>query len=372
MKILVSAIEPSSNKYLKSIQHYLNELDKNVEFIGIANKNIIKNPLYKVEDFSVMGISSVIPKIFFFKQAIKDMIELSKDVDAILLIDAPSFNLRIAKGIKEKYPNKPIIYYILPKIWAWNPKRLNLVEQYTSFHISILPFENQFYKNSLYLGNPLLDEYHKHNIDFSTNKYIAFLPGSRKSEIQSLMPIFKEVANNIRKKDKTTKMILVIPQSFSNEYIKTLYKDIQDFSIVNDTKEALSKSKFAFVCSGTATFEASLMGVPFVLVYIPKKIDLFIYNIVNFFKESNLSKIGYIGLANIISYFYNKEPIHKEVFKNVSAKKLLDIYNTFDYKQHHENINTLYNIVKIKDDSKNQNSLKSLSIFINNVITNEL
>lgn len=356
MKLLVSAIEPSSNKYLKVIAQHLED----TQLFGLAHRDIVPNSLYDLDNFSVMGIASVLPKIFFFKKVIKEMIDLSLDCDAVLFIDAPSFNLRIAKGIKEKYPNKPIFYYILPKIWAWKKSRLGLIEKYTDYHISILPFENKFYSKCIYLGNPLLDEYAKNTVDFSKNKYIAFLPGSRKSEIKALMPIFRDVAKKICNRDKEA--IIVIPDIFDKEYIENLYGDLSDFKIINNTKEAFSISSFAFVCSGTATFEATLSSIPFVLCYSFKGIDLLLYHLFfNIFNKQGLGAIGYAGLANIISHFESKPQIHKEVLPHVTSDALLDVYNNFDYKKHFENIELFREIMGTRE---NKNSLEKVANFI--------
>ncbi|VAY87723.1 Lipid-A-disaccharide synthase [hydrothermal vent metagenome] len=360
MKLLVSAVEPSSNKYLKQIATHLSD----TKLIGLGDKNIIKQTLYPVEDFSIMGIASVLPKIFFLKRAIDEMVELSKDAKAVLLIDAPSFNLKIAKKIKQKYPDKPIFYYILPKIWAWKKSRIELVEKYTDYHISILPFEHKFYPNALYFGNPLFDEYTKTNIDFSKNKYIAFLPGSRKSEIKSLLPIFKKMAKKINASFDNTKALLVIPDIFDTSYVDATYGNLKDFEIISDTKKAMSLSKFAFVCAGTATLEASLFGVPFTLCYTPRGIDWAIYFL--FFKildSSGLGKMGNVGLANIIAHFENKKPIHKEAFPIVDEDILWDIYDNFDYKEHYNNIDTLREIMN-KRNNKKTNSLKQIANFI--------
>jgi len=119
MNLLVSALEPSANLHLEPILDKLSEF----ELSGIFDEKF-GTPLYKSSEFSVMGIMDVLPKILKAKEAIKEMVFLSKTADTVLLIDSPAFNIPLAKAIKEKYPKKKIVYYILPKVWAWKKGRV--------------------------------------------------------------------------------------------------------------------------------------------------------------------------------------------------------------------------------------------------------
>lgn len=315
MKILVSALEPSSNLHLREI---LKEGELEIE--GIFDEEFGK-PLYSFKEFSVMGVLDIIPKIYKAKVAIREMVQISKRCDRVLLIDAPAFNIPLAKEIKRVNPKIEIIYYILPKVWIWKKSRIKKVEKYCDILASIFPFEKQFYKKSIYVGNPLLDEIKSFKKGVTNNGIVAFLAGSRKSEIRALMPIFREVAKEIRERK-----ILVIPKHFSKEEIKTLYGNIDEFEISHDTPKTLLIADFAFICSGTATLEASLIGTPFVLLYKAKKIDFLIAKIF-------VKNLKFVGLANIILNFANKNPLHKEFLQeNVNRKNLLLEYRNIDRK----------------------------------------
>ncbi len=312
-KILISALEPSANLHLKPILDIIGDYD--IE--GIFDPKFAK-PLYSSSDFSVMGFIDILSKIKKAKKAIKEMSTLSLHCDKVLLIDSPAFNLPLAKAIKKINPNIEIIYYILPKVWAWKAKRVAKVEKYCDKLASIFPFERKFYNKSIYVGNPLLDEIKLFKTKVTNNKTVAFLPGSRKSEIKSLMNIFKEVAKEIKEKK-----LLVIPKHFSKKEIKKIYGDIKEFTVVKDTQKALNESDFAFVCSGTATLEAAIIAVPFVLVYKAKKLDYFI--------AKRFVKLKHIGLANIIFDFENEKPLHKEFMQDeVNKTNLLKEYKELD------------------------------------------
>ena len=316
MKLLVSAHEPSSNFHLKEILKHT----KDIELIGIFSKEL-GNPLYDMSEIAIMGIVDTVKKIRWLFKVADEMVELAKDADKILLMDASGFNLPLAKKLKTAYPDKEIIYYILPQIWLTRPKRAKRLEKYCDHLLGILPFEIDFYNDKTkakYIGHPLLDEItvtHHHK----NSNTIAFMPGSRKSEILKLLPIFKEVRDRLSDK----KAILVIPQSFSLSKIDELYGDISAFEISTDTQSALAKSEFAFICSGTATLESALIGTPFTLSFIAKKVDFFI--------GTKIFGIKQVGLANIILTNYNNTTLHNELLQeSVTVERLLQEYHETD------------------------------------------
>ena len=271
-----------------------------------------------------MGIVDAIKKLRWFFKVADEMVELARDADKILLMDSSGFNLPLDKKLKTAYPDKEIIYYILPQVWASRPKRVEKLEKYCDKLLGILPFEVDYYpqKKAQYVGHPLLDEIDVHRIEEDTKNVITFMPGSRKSEITRLMPIFLELR---RKLGNDIRPILVIPPSFSRNKIAKLYIGNREFEIVRDTHEALRRSEFAFVCSGTATLEAALIGVPFTLAYIAKKIDFFI--------GTKLLNISHVGLANIILQKHNNTLLHEELLQEeVTVDNLLNAYYNTDKK----------------------------------------
>ncbi len=314
MKLLVSALEPSANLHL---QHLLKELP-GVRINGIFDRRL-GEPLYGMDEFSVMGIVDVLAKYFKGKEALHEMTALAAECDKVLLIDAPAFNIPLAKALKERYPKKEIIYYILPKVWAWKKKRAKKVDLYCDRLASIFPFERKFYNRAEYVGNPLLDEIDiVRNID-EKKETVAFLPGSRKGEVTRLMPVFKAVAKELEGRRK----LLVIPSFVAPEKVEEWYGDISAFEVIYDTHEAVAQSSFAFVCSGTATLETALIGTPFVLVYKARPIE---YKIGRFFV-----KLPHVGLANIIMDFEGFPQLHLEIFQeDVTPENLLRHYETTD------------------------------------------
>ncbi|MBL0687441.1 MAG: lipid-A-disaccharide synthase [Sulfurospirillum sp.] len=329
MKLLISALEPSANLHLKPILESL----KDYKLFGIFDE-CFGDPLLPSRLFSVMGFIDVIPKIRLAQRSIKEMAQLSLKVDKVILIDSPAFNLPLAKAIKEINKDVKIIYYILPQVWAWKEKRVAKVEKYCDVLASILPFEQKFYNNAKYVGHPLLDEITQCKKRYESTGYIAYLPGSRKSEIKKLLPIYKEVAKKIKKNN-----ILVIPPHFTPKEIKNIYGDTKEFDISRNANGAFLKSEFAFICSGTATLEASLIGTPLIMSYKAKMLDAFLIRI--------FVKLKHVGLANIIFDFAKISPLHVELLQNeVTAENLLEEYNHMDRELFFKNSKKLHKILK--------------------------
>lgn len=319
MKLLVCALETSSNIHLKAL---LKELDSSVEITGIFDKSL-GNPKYDITQLAVMGFVDVLKKLPFLLKINNEMVKLAKDVDIVLLMDSSGFNLPLAKKIKKKYPKKKIIYYILPQAWAWKRKRIPKIEASCDMLCSILPFEKEYYTKKeiiRYVGHPLLDQITQFKKSVKVSNKIAFMPGSRRGEITKLLPIYKELAKKINKE-----MILLIPPHFTQSYIQEVYGDISAFTIQRETHSTLQEVDFAFICSGTATLEAALIGTPFVLSYIAKPFDYFIVK--------NLIKIDFIGLANIFFEKMGRAPFHRErIQKEVTVANLMQDYTQSDSK----------------------------------------
>ena len=271
-----------------------------------------------------MGVVDALKKLRWFFKVADEMVALAAEADKILLMDSSGFNLPLAKKLKKAYPDKEIIYYILPQIWVTRPKRVKKLEAYCDRLLGILPFEIDYYQDKAeYVGHPLLDEIdltkRERGDQSNESKTIAYLPGSRRGEIAKLMPLYRQ----LRKKLPTQQALLVVPSTFDNDTIHHLYGDIDGFEVVKDTHAALYRSDFAFICSGTATLEAALIGTPFVLNYIAKKVDYFI--------GTKFLGLKQIGLANIILNHHDGTMLHQELIQeDVTLDNLLSEYYHFD------------------------------------------
>jgi len=314
MKLLVSALEPSGNLHLRSLIEHLDD----VKIFGIFDIDL-GTPIVPASEFGVMGIIDIIPKIALASKTKEQMLELAREMDAVLLIDAPAFNLPLAEALRREYPDIKIYYYVLPKVWAWKKKRALRVKKAVTKMLSIFPFEDEFFDGAEFVGNPLLDQIKEFKNETKKFNTVAYLAGSRKREVRMLMPYYHEL--NAKSSERG---LLVIAPHFSDEQIEELYGDILDFEVIRSVKEALLRSDFAYVCSGTATLEASIIGTPFVLVYKTNALE---FAIGRYFV-----KLPYVGLANIIFNFAGKKAMHPELLQDelsveamINARKNIDI-----------------------------------------------
>jgi lipid-A-disaccharide synthase len=253
-------------------------------------------------DLAFMGFAEVVknlPIIFKNIRFCKDDITAFKP-DAVILIDYPGFNLRIAEwahkeGIK-------VIYYISPQVWAWKEGRVKKMKKIIDKMLVILPFEKDYYKNKWnwevdYVGHPLIEaiEDKKKELGYidlqkaPVIKKIALLPGSRKQEISKKLPIMLEVAKSFPEYQFVVAEAPGLESSFYQPFLQA-YQNVA--SVNNATYQLLLESDAALVTSGTATLETALLGVPEIVCYKGSNIS---YQI-----AKRLIKIKYISLVNLI------------------------------------------------------------------------
>lgn len=271
--------------------------DKMEEAIG-------QKPIKHFKDLAFMGFVEVLANI---RTILGNIAFCKKDIeafqpDALLLIDYPGFNLRIAEWAKLK--GIKIYYYISPTVWAWKESRVYKIKKAVDHMFVILPFEKPFYDKYNYhvdyVGHPLLDAIDQyrfiqkdrvqfiHENKLNQAPIIAILPGSRKQEIRKKLPVMLEAV-----KDLTNYQIIVagapsLDHSFYQEFIKSNSVKI----VHGKTYDLLSASEAAIVTSGTATLETALLDIPEVVCYKTSKIS---YSI-----AKRLVKIKFISLVNLI------------------------------------------------------------------------
>lgn len=282
-----------------------------------AGATLVKH--YK--ELAFMGFIEVIKNL---RAIFKNLDYCKKDIlafkpDALILIDYPGFNLRIAEWAKQQ--GIKVIYYISPQVWAWKESRVKGIKKSVDKMLVILPFEKEFYKKWQYeveyVGHPLvqvIDEFNEQYLS-SANVYkaasfpnqgvnlVALLPGSRKQEILKKLPIMLQVARDFPDYHFVVAKAPGLEENFYNELLAP-YKNVS--SVVNKTYELLSQSKAALVTSGTATLETALFNVPEVVCYKGSSVSFQI--------AKWLIKIKYICLVNLI--------MDKEVVKELIQDEL--------------------------------------------------
>lgn len=306
MKLYIIAAEASADLHTSQLIKYLRSNFKDLQTRGWGG-NLMKQEGHQLDvhlkDAGFMGFAEVIlnlPKILSYfritKKAISDF-----HPDAVILVDYPGFNLRMAKWCKLQ--GHKVIYYIAPQVWAWKEKRVNLLKQYVDLLLPILPFEEPYFRShgihAFYFGHPLAERIrdftpHEETLKFleiHNKKILLLIPGSRKQEIKTMLPVYLKAAIDFQN-------FLIIIAGMGHHaalYQKILGTSYNEVHIIYDqTWTLLSKAHIAIVTSGTATLETAIFGVPQVVCY---KGGWLSYQIAR-----RLVKIKFISLVNLIAH----------------------------------------------------------------------
>ncbi len=333
--------EPSGDLHAGKLVKEIKKTDHNICFSGIGGQHLEHqgvNLFYNIENLSAMGLTEVIMQFKQIKKAFdlfKANLKNSKP-DLLILVDYPGFNLKAAKFVKEHYKIK-ILYYISPKVWAWNKSRLRKIKKFVDHAALILPFEEKIYKKAgikaTYVGNPLVDDYpenlskpflksHFKKGDSLKNRplIIGLLPGSRNNEVINLFETMINAAKLIsthlmHQQNKKVCFIVSKADSIKKEYLKTILNKSGKPHLfeINEgpPKEIFLKSDLVIAASGTVTLEAALCCVPTIIIY---KMSWLTYRIAKI-----VVKIQYAGLANLI---VNKEIMPELLQDNATCEKI--------------------------------------------------
>ena len=268
----------------------------------------------------VRNLPTILRNIKFCKQDI-----LQYRPDALILIDYPGFNLRIAEWAKAQ--GFKVVYYISPQVWAWKEKRVIKMKQCIDKMLCILPFEQDYYKTKWdwdveYVGHPLVEVIDQKLAEKSIHKapVVALLPGSRKQEILQKLPIMLEVSKSFPEH----KFVVAQAPGQDRSLYEPLMAGYKNVAIaVGKTYDLLLESKAALVTSGTATLETALFGVPEIVCYKGSSISYAI--------AKRLVKVKYISLVNLImDKLVVKELIQKELTAGNLVRELKTILYDVD------------------------------------------
>lgn len=276
MKYFIVAGEASGDLHGSNLIASLLRIDPSAEIVGYGGEKMEAagmRLLHHYKDIAVMGFAQVILKL---RTVVRNLQEckahvIAEQPDAVILIDFPGFNLKIAelaynKGIK-------VYYYIAPKVWASRPKRVEKIKQFTHKVFSILPFELDFFQQHNvdieYVGNPLLDEIKlrgnpesastfKKRVGLDERPIIGLLAGSRKHEIKFNLPGMLAMINHFPDYQFVIAGVPSLGKEIYDEYIRN--KDVS--LVINETYNILKHAYAAMVTSGTATLETALYNVP--------------------------------------------------------------------------------------------------------------
>lgn len=322
MKYYIIAGEASGDLHASNLVYALKEKFPEATFRGFggdkmrdAGVEIVKH----YRELAFMGFLEVIKHlntIFKNIKFCKEDIE-STQPDVVIFIDYPGFNLRIAPFVKNL--GIKTIYYISPQLWAWNSKRVKIIQKSIDKMLVILPFEKEFYSKYHYtvdfVGHPLLDAldgtmkdplfYKLYNLPHES--IIAILPGSRKQEIATNLPVMLTLAKHFPQ----FIFIVACAPGIEKHFYEKFYNGRNTFYLFNQTYNILMHSEAAVVTSGTATLETALLNVPQIVCYKG--------NFLSYLIAKQVIQVKYISLVNLIM---QKEVVPELIQHTFAEQKL--------------------------------------------------
>ena len=273
-KYYLIAGEASGDKHAAALIAQIAQREPQAVFAGMGGDNMEAAGchLYQhIRHMAFMGFAAVISHWrdirTNFRIAQQTLLEEKPDV--LVLIDYPSFNLRMAAFCRKHLPHTKIVYYIPPKVWAWKRRRIHSIARLCDEVLGIFPFEPEFYARYGYrctfVGNPTAETVQHFatakNSQIARQKMIAILPGSRPSEISHCLPRMLDAARQFPEYKRIVCAAPGIEDSFYAPYLQP------DETLTRDTYSTLMQASAAVVNSGTATLETALLRCPQVAVY---------------------------------------------------------------------------------------------------------
>ncbi len=330
-KIMLVAGEVSGDLHGAHLAEAIHRIDSEIQFFGMGGKELERmgmKLLYHSQDLSVVGITEVLLKLSSVVKALrvlKQSLDQEKP-DLVILIDFPDFNLRVAKIAHRR--EIPILYYISPQVWAWRSKRIKIIARLVKKMIVLFPFEIPLYKAAgvdvEWVGHPLLDivkptlsrevAFQQFGLD-PKRRTIGLLPGSRKHEVERLLPPLLASAHLLQKEIPDLQFIIPlapgIPQTILSSQMKNISIPIK--VVEGFTYDMMNLSELLITASGTATLEGAILGKPMIIIY---RVSLPSYWI-----GRALIRVKHIGLVNLVA---GREIVPELIQKDVNPQTITE------------------------------------------------
>lgn len=310
-KLMIIAGETSGDLHGAQLVRELKALDPGLEISGIGGDRMRAEGMelfYHVKELSFMGLAEVIGHLPFIRSVMKRLeSELhARKPDAVVLIDYPGFNLRFARKVKKA--GIPVVYFISPKVWAWGRGRVRKIRKLVDRMLCILPFEEEFYRSrrvkARYVGNPSMDEvktsqsreqFYKDNRRDPKRHLVGLLPGSRKQEIERILPVMLQSAMMLKEKDPGLQFALSLAPGLDRGRTEDMIaaSGLEVPVIEGPAYDLMVHSRLLLVASGTATLEAGICGTPMIIIYKTSPLTYFI--------GRRLIRVPHIGLVNLVA-----------------------------------------------------------------------
>jgi lipid-A-disaccharide synthase len=312
-RVMIVAGEMSGDLHAARLIRDLRAARSDVELFGIGG-DAMREEGVRIEvdakEMAVLGFFEVLKRYFFFRRVFARMVDLLKTEkpDALLLVDYPGFNLRLAKEAHAR--GIPVLYYVSPQVWAWHKSRIPAMAKILDLLMVIFPFEVEVFKGTglrtVFVGHPLVESVKRtlarppENLPWPAGeKRVAILPGSRRQEIERILPVMLESAVELRRRDSATTFLIAAATDESAALIEAQLaarpaaeREGIDVS-TGQMREVARQARAAMVCSGTATVETALLKCPMIVVYRAAAPTYWI--------GRKLIQVKWLGMVNLVA-----------------------------------------------------------------------
>jgi len=277
MKLAIVAGEASGDLHASEVVRALKKLEPDLQMFGLGGDLLARQGMtliHHASEMGIVGLFNVLRHLPMFRRVFNELMERieSERPDAVLLVDYPDFNLRLAKRCKEL--GIKVIYYISPQLWAWRKGRVRHIARYVDRMVVIFPFEEEFYRRHgvpvTYVGHPLIEQLA--GVRKPARKpdvlRVALLPGSRRMEVQSLLPAMLDAVEILRRERRVEAYVIQAP-TIEHEELEQIMgaKGIEVPILPHDRGEGVAAADVSISSSGTATLESAILGTPVVVIY---------------------------------------------------------------------------------------------------------
>lgn len=334
LEIMIVAGEASGDELGAKFVEEVRRIEPKTSFFGTCGPRMRRAAVESILDTEGWSITGVVPVVRSIPTFLRRLQKLKRTANerkpaAVVLIDFPEFNLKLAKALKKD--GHTVIYYVSPQLWAWRKYRVAFVRKYVDLLLSILPFEKGWYAKKgvdhvEYVGNPIAENVRsntpkadfcsKHGLD-PDKPIIAMLPGSRRKEIHYHVPVMAEAAKLIALVRPEIQFVFAVSRS---QHIETINSTLSrpDVRLVKkmivvqgETFDALNAADAAAIASGTATLEAGIIGAPMAIVYKMSKLDAAVLG--------RFIDVEHVGLINLVA---GKRVANEFVQEQLTAESL--------------------------------------------------
>jgi lipid-A-disaccharide synthase len=335
-RIFIVTGEPSGDKLASKVISKLKKINPNIEYLSVGGENLkslkIKS-IYNLKEITYIGFTNVLLNIFKINNKINETVNavLEFKPDILFTVDSPDFTLRVAERVKKKDSKIKTIHYVAPQVWVWREGRVKKIKKFIDHLLLLFSFEKPYFDKEdvscEFVGHPLLENKADDKIDINQfvgkNKaLISVFPGSRISEISTLMPILLNFIKLMEKKYNDITYIFHSTREH-NDLIQSYIKNnnLINCEVMSDDKlktHLLKKSIFAIAKSGTVSLEICNSKIPSIILYK--------MNFINFLIIKILVKIKF---ANIINIAANEEIIPELLQSKCNPKNICNVVSNF-------------------------------------------